>query len=85
MARVLPRDELAYFLLEQNLNRTLHSVTVSVSSSDLSDELKSEFAKKITATGQNVNVAVLKFFVTSLEYQRIHNFPQHGLQFVAEV
>ena len=30
-------------------------------------------------------VVMLKFFLNSMEYTKIHNFPQHGLQFVAEV
>jgi hypothetical protein len=31
------------------------------------------------------NVVVLRLFLNSLEFERVHNFPQHGLQFVAEV
>lgn len=61
------------------------SYTISPSYSPISDSLKADIQKKIPANGQNTNVIVLKFFLNSMEYQRIHNFPQHGMQFVAEV
>lgn len=58
--------------------------TLSSSYSDLSDNLKAELQSKIPS-GSSKNVVVLKFFLNSMEYSKIHNFPQHGLQFVAEV
>ncbi|TRY79803.1 hypothetical protein TCAL_06060 [Tigriopus californicus] len=61
------------------------SYTISPSYSPISDSLKADIQKKIPPNGQNTNVIVLKFFLNSMEYQRIHNFPQHGMQFVAEV
>jgi hypothetical protein len=35
--------------------------------------------------GSNPNTVVLKLFMQSLEYQRIYNFPQNGVQFIAEL
>jgi len=35
--------------------------------------------------GANINTIVLKLYMTSLEYQRIRNFPQNGVQFIAEL
>lgn len=59
--------------------------SVSPSYSTISDNLKAELQKKIPDTAPSTSVVVLKFFMNSLEYTRIHNFPQPGLQFVAEV
>ena len=49
----------------------------------LKDDIKTKLAK-INARSDS-KVAIIKLFMTSLEYQRIQNFPQHGLQLVAEV
>ena len=35
--------------------------------------------------GANINTIVLKLYMRSLEYQRIYNFPQNGVQFIAEL
>ena len=61
--------------------------SLSASYSDLSDSLKAELQSKMTAAGISggKNVIVLKFYLNSMEFTKIHNFPQHGLQFVAEV
>lgn len=54
---------------------------------DLSDNLKADLQTKMVQAGATgtTNVVVLKFFLNSMEYSKIHNFPQHGLQFLAEV
>ena len=44
----------------------------------------------ITSSGQSIagmmpNTVVLKLYMSSTEYQHIHNYPQSGLQFVAEL
>jgi hypothetical protein len=44
----------------------------------------------MTSSGQAVQgtspgMIVLKLYMRSLEYQRINNFPQNGVQFVAEL
>ena len=44
-----------------------------------------DYQAKLATPSQNLQVVVLRFFMNSLEYQRIYNFPQHGLQFLAEV
>merc|ERR1712150_366158 len=49
----------------------------------LKDDIKTKLAK-INARSDS-KVAIIKLFMTSLEYQRIQNFPQHGLQLLAEV
>ena len=49
----------------------------------LKDDIKSKLAKVNARTDSKV--VIIKLFLTSLEYQRIQNFPQHGLQLVAEV
>ncbi len=61
--------------------------SMASSYSDLSDNLKAELQAKMSAAGvsQASNVVVLKFYLNSMEYTKIYNFPQHGLQFVAEV
>ena len=61
--------------------------SLTQSFSDFSDNLKADLASKINQAGASstTNVVMLKFFLNSLEYTKIHNFPQHGLQFVAEV
>ena len=60
---------------------------LSTSYSDLSDNLKADLQSKMLAAGASgsTDAVVLKFFLNSMEYTKIHNFPQHGLQFVAEV
>lgn len=53
---------------------------------DLPDSLKGTLEAKLRAAGVTADtVVVLKFFLNSMEYTKIQNFPQHGLQFVAEV
>lgn len=63
--------------------------SVSASYGEISDSLKTEINDKLnTQAGGplvNLNVIVMKFYLNSMEYQKIQNFPQHGLQFVAEV
>jgi hypothetical protein len=60
--------------------------TITPSYSILSDNLKGELRTKMLKAGSAANnVVVLKFYLNTLEYTRIQNFPQHGLQFVAEV
>ncbi len=44
---------------------------------------------QITASGQSIagispNPVILKLFMTSLEYQHIHNYPQSGLNFTSD-
>ena len=60
---------------------------MTASYSDLSDNLKADLQTKMVQAGVTgtTDVVVLKFFLNSMEYTKIHNFPQHGLQFVAEV
>ena len=60
---------------------------VTSSYADLSDNLKADLQSKMVQAGATgpTNVVVLKFFLNSMEYNKIHNFPQHGLQFLAEV
>ena len=55
--------------------------------SPLNKGLKDQIRAKLAAAGVRADskTAVLRLFVTSLEYQRIQNFPQHALQLVAEV
>ena len=57
------------------------------SHSSLRKGLKEDIKEKLTKANIRTDskVAVVKLFVSSLEYQRIQNFPQHGLQLVAEV
>lgn len=61
--------------------------SLSQSFSDFSDDLKRNLGVKIADAGApgTTTVVMLKFFLNSMEYTKIHNFPQHGLQFVAEV
>ena len=62
--------------------------SLSQSFSDFSDNLKADLVSKINAAGaptSTTNIVILKFYLNSLEFNKIHNFPQHGLQFVAEV
>ena len=49
--------------------------------------LKEDVKSKLTAAGARTDakISVIKLFLSSLEYQRIQNFPQHALQLVAEV
>ena len=49
--------------------------------------LKEELKSKLNAAGARPDnkLSVIKLFHSSLEYQRIQNFPQHALQLVAEV
>ena len=55
----------------------------SISSKALKDKIRGKLiANQATSTD---NVFVIKLFLNSLEYQKIHNFPMHGLQLVAEV
>ena len=61
------------------------SYSVTATFSPISQSQNLEFEEKFGDNLQNNEVIVLKFFLNSLEYQKIHNFPQHGLQFVAEV
>jgi hypothetical protein len=35
--------------------------------------------------GSNPNTIVLKLFLRSLEYEHIYNFPENGVQFIAEL
>ena len=63
--------------------------TVTSSYGDMSPSLKLEITEKLNklpgTPNVNSNVVVLRFFLNSMEYQMIQNFPQHGLQFLAEV
>ena len=54
------------------------------------DAQKQTLQTQVTGSGQaiqgaNPNTIVLKLFMRSLEYQRIYNFPQNGVQFIAEL
>ena len=55
--------------------------------SPLQKGVKEDIKTKLAKIGarSDSKVAVIKLFFSSLEYQRIQNFPQHGLQLVAEV
>jgi hypothetical protein len=49
------------------------------------DAQKQALQTQVTGSGQNIqganpNTIVLKLFMQSLEYQRIYNFPQNGVQ-----
>ena len=78
-------ESFSYCLGSNNLS--ISSYSLSLSFSDLSDNLKADLQTKMIEAGATgtTDAVVLKFFLNSLEYTRIQNFPQHGLQFVAEV
>ena len=61
--------------------------TLLPSYAQIQKALKDEIKSKLSAAGARTDskVAVIKPFLSSLEYQRIQNFPQHALQLVAEV
>ena len=59
--------------------------TISASYTELSDSQKLDFQERIPDNGRNNQVIILNLFFNSMEYQKIKNFPQHGLQFLAEV
>ena len=59
---------------------------MSASYSPITATLNTDINNKLSAVRQSGSeVVVLKMFANNLEYQKIQNFPQHGLQFVAEV
>ncbi len=54
------------------------------------DTQKQALQTQVTGSGQAIqggtpNTVVLKLFMRSLEYQRIYNFPQNGVQFISEL
>ena len=61
--------------------------TLLPSYSPIQKALKEEVKAKLTAAGIRTDskISVVKLFLSSLEFQRIQNFPQHALQLVAEV
>ena len=61
--------------------------TLLPSYSPIQKGLKEDVKSKLTAAGARTDakISVIKLFLSSLEYQRIQNFPQHALQLVAEV
>ena len=55
-----------------------------------SNEQQQAMQAQIAGSGQviqgpNPNTVILKLFLQSLEYQHIYNFPENGVQFIAEL
>ena len=67
--------------------QTNYRFTLLPSYSPIQKALKEEVKSKLAAAGvrTDAKISVVKLFLSSLEYQRIQNFPQHALQLVAEV
>ncbi len=59
---------------------------MTISSGDISDSFKADVNSRLPDSATSINdFIIFNFYLNSLEYQRIHNFPQHGMQFIAEV
>ena len=72
---------MSYFAFRYSMNPTFTVYT---------DAQKQAIQTQVTGSGQaiqgaNPNTIVLKLFIRSLEYQRIYNFPENGVQFIAEL
>jgi len=78
------------FGLKGDFYFVLFRYSLSPSYATFSSSQQQTLSSLVTGSGQaiqgaNPNIIVLKLYMRSLEYQRIYNFPQNGVQFISEL